>query len=109
MDSLQPAFFLILPSLPIMIVYIVGIILSATKLGRYRPAATLAMSGFACLLVGQLIRIASTLMTLPAFRGSTSMHELSTRLTIFNLIATAIVLGGTILLLLAIFAGRDRR
>ena len=107
MDS-QRELLLIAPLVPIAIVYIIGLVISATKLGLHRKAATLAMAGFACLLVGQLARIAGAAMTFPAFRGSASIRELSTRLTVMNLFATAIFLGGTILLLLAIFAGRDR-
>jgi hypothetical protein len=67
------------------------------------------MAGFGGLLLGQLLRIGGTLMTLPAYRGSTPIHELGTRLALINLVGTTVILGGTIVLLLAIFADRDKR
>jgi hypothetical protein len=109
MDSLLPTLFLLLPSLPLVIVYIVGIVISATKMVSYRKAAALAMAGFGGLLLGQLIRIGGTLMTLPAYRGSTPIHELGARLALISLVGTMVILGGTIVLLLAIFADRDKK
>ena len=109
MDSLLPAFFLLLPSLPLVIVYIVGIVISATKMGSYRKVAVLAMVGFGGLLLGQLIRSGGSLMTLPAYRGSTPIHELGARLALINLAGTTVILGGTIVLLLAVFADRGKK
>jgi hypothetical protein len=106
MDSLRE-FSLFIPSGCLAIVYVVGLVISATKMGLYRKAAGLAVGGFATMLVGQLARIAATVMTLPSFRGSTSIRDLGFRLTVINLTATALILAGTILLLLAIFAGRS--
>jgi hypothetical protein len=109
MDSLPPAFFLLLPYLPLVIVYVVGIVISSTNLRRHRRAAALGMAGFGGLLLGQLIRVSATVMTLPAYRGSTPIHELSTRLTLINIVGTLAIVAGTIVLLLAIFAGRDKK
>src|SRR5262245_55278603 len=109
MDSLLPAFSMLLPSVPLVIVHVIGIIISATKMGQYRKAAALGMAGFSGLLLAQLIRAAGPLRTLPAYRDSMSVRELSTWFMITGLITTVLTLGGIILLLLAIFADRNKK
>ena len=110
MDSSAAAsFLLILPSLPLMLVYLVGIIFSATKVRLYRRAAVLALVGFGSLLLSTLVHASATLMTLPAYRGSMALSELGVRLALINLVTVVLTLGGTILVLLAIFADRDKR
>jgi hypothetical protein len=109
MNSLPSALVVLLPSLPLIIVYLVGIILSSTKLRLYRKAAALGVAGFGCLLLGQLVRLGSTLVTLSNLRDSIPTRELRTWLTAINYAATALTLAGAILLLLAIFADRDKQ
>jgi len=109
MDELLPAFSILLPSVPLVIVHVIGIIISAAKLGRYRKAAALAMAGFGGLLLSQLVRAANTIMTLPPYRGSMSARELGARFMITSIITMMLTLGGMILLLLAIFADRDKK
>lgn len=94
-----------IPSLPIAIVYLIGLVISATKLGQHRKAAGLAVAGFATLLLGQLGRIASSTVMLSP-RSGMSTRDLGIRLMAINLTSTMMILGGTVLLLLAIFAGR---
>ena len=109
MDSSAAArFFLLLPSMPLVLVYLVGIIFSATKMRLYRKAAALALAGFGALLLSTLVHASGTLMTLPAYRDNLSLSELGTRLAMINLAGVVLTLAGTIILLLAIFAGRDR-
>ncbi len=109
MDSLLPAFLLLLPSLPLTIVYLVGIIFSSTKIGLYRRAAAMGLTGFIGLLLGQMVHAGGTLMTLPAYRGEMPIRELGIRLAAINLAGTMLTLAGTILLLLALFADRDTK
>jgi hypothetical protein len=107
MDSLSLVVVL-LPSLPLVAIYLVGLILSSTKLRLYRRAATLGMVGFGLLLLAQLIRASNSLMTLPDFRGSMSARELGMRFAVTGWVSTALALTGMILLLLAIFADRPK-
>jgi uncharacterized membrane protein len=100
---------MLLPSMPLVIVYLVGIIFSATKMRLHRKAAALAMAGFGALLLSILVHASGTLMTLPAYRGSLSLSELGVRLAVINLAGVVLTLAGTIILLLAIFADRDRK
>jgi len=108
MDSSAAASFLVLlPSLPLMLVYLVGIIFSATRMRLYRKAAVLAVVGFGAMLLSSLVHASGTLMTLPAYRGGMALSELGVRLALINLVTVVLTLGGTIIVLLAIFAGRD--
>ena len=109
MDSMAPVLAVLAPGVPFVVVYLIGIILSAMKMSVYRRAASLALGGFIGLLLGQLVRVHGTLLMLPANRGSTPLRELATQLAMINLLGVLLALGGTILLLLAIFADRDKR
>ncbi len=109
MSSTMQALTLLMPSVPLLVVYLIGIIFSAFKLAQYRRAATLGIGGFGFLLVGRAVSAGGNLMTLPAYRGSMPIAELAGRIAMLNLLATVLVLAGTILLMLAIFADRDRK
>jgi hypothetical protein len=102
-------FALLLPSLPLLAVYLVGIIYSSTKVAECRRVATLGITGFALLLVGRAVSAGGNLMTLPQYRGSMSIQELTGRLTMLNLVATLLVLTGTIVLMVALFTDRDEK
>ena len=109
MDSMLPAFLLLLPAVPMVLVYLVGIIFSTAKLGAYHRAAMLGLTGFGALLIGQLVRASGTLLTLPQNRGTMTVAELGARLGSINLVGTMLALAGTILVMLAIFADRNQK
>jgi hypothetical protein len=109
MQSSMQAFALLLPSLPLFAVYLVGLIYSSTKLGQCRRVATLGMTGFALLLAARIVSTGGNLMTLPQYRGSMTIQELTGRLAMLNLVATLLILAGTIVLIVALFADRDKK
>ncbi len=109
MASSMQIFALLLPSFPLIAIYLVGVIFSSSKLGECRKAALLAMTGFGILLLGQLIRTGSNLMVLPAYRDSMSSPELANRLTALSLLGMFVTVAGTIFVLIAIFADRDKK
>jgi hypothetical protein len=108
MNSLFSTVLVLLPQLVLISVYVVGLVLSATKLRHYRKAAALGMAGFGVLLLAQLVRAGSSL-ALPAFTGSMSSRELGAWFAITGWISTTLTLTGAILVLLAILADRDER
>jgi hypothetical protein len=107
MDSQLAAFFLLLPSAPLVLVYAIGIIVALLKMGLHRKASAFALAGFAGLLLSTLIRASGNLMTLPAYRGGLSITELGSRLAAINYLATALTVAAMVLLILAIFTGRE--
>jgi uncharacterized protein YebE (UPF0316 family) len=109
MESLPPAaFFLLLPLAPLVLVYVVGIALALLNMGDYRKASAFALTGFAGLLLGALIRAAATLMTLPEYRGDMPVRELATRLAVTNYMATFLTAAAMVFLIVAIFIDRER-
>src|SRR3954471_15726196 len=94
-SSAAASFVVLLPSLPLMVVYLVGIIFSATKMRLYRKAAVLAVVGFGALLLSTLVHAGGTLMTLPAYRSGMALSELAVRLALINLATVVLTLGGT--------------
>lgn len=109
MDSMMPAFLMMLPAIPLALVYLIGIVFSAAKLSVYHRAAMLGITGFGALLLGQLVRAGGTLLTLPQNRGTMPVTELARRLASISLVGALLTLAGTILVLLAIFADRDKK
>ena len=108
MESLPAALLLLLPSAPLVLVYAAGILVALVRIGDYRKASALALTGFVGLLVGTLIRAAGTLMTLPEYRGDMPVRELAMRLTATNYIATLLTVAAMIFLIVAIFTDRER-
>jgi hypothetical protein len=108
MESLPAAFFLLLPSAPLVLVYATGIIVALLKMGKYRNASAFALTGFVGLLLGALIRAAGTLMTLPEYRGDMPVMQLAIRLAATNYLATLLTVAAMVLLMVAIFTERER-
>jgi hypothetical protein len=109
MDSLVTLGLLTLPSAPITVLYLIGIIMAATKMHLYRRAAVLALVGFVLLLLSGLSRIGVAMMTLPDSLGAHSRSEIAGHIALLNLGTALLTLVGMILLLLAIFADRDKK
>lgn len=107
-NTATAAFFMLLPATPIVLVYLAGIIVALINANRHRKPAMFALAGFIALLVAAIIRAGSTVMTLPGYRGDLSIRDLGMRLAAINMVATAVTIGGTILILVAIFAGREK-
>ena len=109
MESFAPAFILLLPSAPLVLVYVVGAIFALVKLRTWPKAATFALIGFLGDLVAQLMHAGSLLMTLPAYRGTLTIAELGSRLAAINLLATVLTVAATVMLLIAIFTDRETK
>ncbi len=108
MESWLAAFFLLLPSAPLVLVYVAGIILALLKMGDCRKASAFALAGFVGLLLGALIRAASLVMALPQYRGDMPVRELGVRLAWTNYMATFLTAAAMVLLIVAIFTDRER-
>jgi hypothetical protein len=102
------ALLLLLPSAPLVLVYAAGIIVALLKIGDYGKASGFALTGFVGLLLATLIRAASTLMTLPEYRGNMPIRELAIQLATLNYLATFLTVAAMVLLMVAIFTGRER-
>lgn len=109
MESSMQALAALFPAVPLLAVYLVGVIFSSSKMGPHRRAATLGMTGFGCLLIARMIGAGGTLMLLPAYRGSTPLTQLTGRLATINLAATLLSVGGTIVLMIALFVDREKK
>jgi hypothetical protein len=109
MDSSTAALFLLLPSVPLVLVYAAGIIAALLNMVAYRKASTFALTGFIGLLLTVLIRGTATLMTLPEFHGNMPINELSIRIGTINILATLLTVAAMVLLIVAIFTDRDRQ
>jgi formate hydrogenlyase subunit 3/multisubunit Na+/H+ antiporter MnhD subunit len=109
MESNTAALFMLLPSAPIVLVYLAGIIVALVNASRYRKPAMYALAGFIALLLAAMVRAAATVLTLPEYRGNLSIQELGVRLASINLGASALTIAGTVLVLLAVFADRSEK
>jgi len=109
MESAGVLFLVLLPYVPLVLVYGAGIIVSLAMIGGHRKVSALALTGFAGLSLGTLIRAATTLMALPQYRGDMSMRDFAIWVSTTSLIATSLTVGAMVFLIVAIFIDRGKR
>jgi formate hydrogenlyase subunit 3/multisubunit Na+/H+ antiporter MnhD subunit len=107
MESLTATLLVLLPSAPLVLVYVVGIILALVNMEGYRRASAFALTGFVGLLLGALIRAAGILMTLPPYRGDRPISELAIWIAAVNYLATFLTVAAMVFLMVAIFTDRE--
>ena len=97
------------PSVPSVLVYLIGAVLAVIKLPVHRQSSACALTGFVLLLLGRCVGSYSTLMTLPSFRGQLTIAQLAPRIALLNLLVTFLTVAGMVFILLAIFSDREPR
>jgi hypothetical protein len=107
-ESLPAAFLMLLPAVPLALVYVAGITVALVNMGSNRRASAFALTGFVGLLLAALIRAAGTLMTLPEYRGDMPVRELAIRIAATNYVATFLAVAATAFLIVAIFVDREQ-
>lgn len=95
----------IVPRLPMLILYLLGVALAIGYASTLRGAATCAGAGFGCLALGYVLGIASQYWVMIAM-GDVPLSTRGTTLALFSLVITAVSLVGTVLLMIAIFGRR---
>jgi hypothetical protein len=95
-----------LPSVPQIVIYIVGIVFSFTALKPYAKASRNAAIGFTLLLLNTLTQLAMQGVMMRGARSGLSAHELGQRAMAFGMAERLLAIVGMIFLLLAILADR---
>ena len=93
---------------PVLVILLIGMVYSATKLNQLRTPASLAIAGFGLLLIMRLIGMVVSI-SLPLWFDDFNIRvsEFSFVMGIWNLISTIITAGGFVLLITAIFEDRS--
>jgi hypothetical protein len=107
-ESLPAVLLMLLPTVPLALVYATGIIVALVKIGSHRRASAFALTGFVGLLLSALIRAGGTLMTLPQYRGDLPVKELAIRIAATSYVATFLTVAATAFLIVAIFIDREQ-
>lgn len=106
METILQTLAVLLPSLPLYLVWIVGIVLAVIYRRRDQRVAILAA---VALLLFLALDIGDRVMTIavPTLMQGRGFETVSLLLTATNIVSTLVSAGAWIMVLVAIFAGRD--
>ncbi len=95
-----------IPSLPMLVVCIGGIVVAARRLARQRRALHFAQIGFGALILRTIVAVSGQMMAMqpPEARGSVVVF--AKKLLVMNVASYALMLAGVVFLGLAILADR---
>lgn len=106
MEFAIPLLTTLIPALPLYLIWIVGIVLAVIHRGRDRRVAILTA---VALLLFLALDIGNRVMTIaaPTLMQERSFETVSMLLAAMNILSTLVSAGAWIMVLVAIFAGRD--
>jgi hypothetical protein len=108
MDNIA-AFTIWFPSLPILIICIVGIVLAANRLTLHPNARRFAMLGFGLMILRIVISSSIQMLMMQAHDMPGGLRELAKKLFLINVGTFVLTTAGTVFLLLAVLADRGQK